>query len=174
MSRKSTSRFNRLRASRMKLNPTTRAIRSAILGLAVMGAVPAMAGTCTFVTPTLLECDGIFSPGFPPQNVSSVVDDLTVVVGGNSATTILPGVGVSGIDLDSANGYINLYTDAIIVTDSADAISVDAAEGIYIYQSGVVTAIDGDGINATSYLYDITSSTTARSPRPRPTSTIRW
>lgn len=156
MSRKSTSRFNHLRSTRMKLNPTTRAIRSAILGLAVLGAAPAMAGTCTYVTPNLLECDGIFSPGFPPQNVSSAVDDLTVVVGGNSATTILPGSGVSGIDLDSLNGYVNLYSDAIIVTDAADAISVYAAEGIDIYQSGVVTAIDGDGINAYSYLYDVT------------------
>ncbi len=62
MTRKSKVRYNRARTYRLKLSPTTRAIRSAILGLAFAAgaANPAFAGSCVAGTaPVDLVCTGM-------------------------------------------------------------------------------------------------------------------
>ena len=154
MTRKSKVRYNRFRTYRLKVSPTTRAIRSAILGLAVAGTVipAAQAGTCTFQAPNSYYCDGVFN-----NTINYAIDDVTVVVGSNPFAVVTPGAGSDGIHItDNAGGYVN------VITDSAAAILVSYADGIFVGaddvsvdSSSTILSYYGNGIDTYS-VYDTT------------------
>src|SRR5436190_1728967 len=82
-----------------------RAVRHALmLGLAMAASTPAFAGSCDVGNPAAASCDGVFTG----IGISYAIEDLSLVVGGDLATTIDPASGIAGIELSSMYGDIDL------------------------------------------------------------------
>jgi hypothetical protein len=145
----------------MKIAPVTRAIRSALAAsaamLALAGTGPAMAGECTAPVDGTIHCNGDFA-----DTINFSVEDLTLVVGDEAASTIAPLSG-PGILADWAGSIgvtnsadITAYADGIDAIGSGDidvendgdidVMSAGQVIGIYAYSDGgdVTVANSGD------------------------------
>jgi outer membrane autotransporter protein len=130
-----------------------RAVRHALaLGLAMAASAPVLAGTCDVSDPAAASCDGIFSG----INISYAIEDLSLVVGADDATTIDPAAGLAGIELSASYGSIALVNYADISTQDAAGIRVQTYSGdITLANDGTIEADGGNGIQASSYYGDI-------------------
>ena len=117
-----------------RIAPVTRAVRTALAvsaaAFAFAGSGVAFAGDCTVPVDNVVHCNGDFV-----DTISFAVEDLTLVVGDESPSTVIPAPGDAGILADWAGD--------IGVTSLAD-IATYAANGIHAYGSGDI-AIDNDG-----------------------------
>ena len=157
------------RQRKMRLSPVTRAVRSALAASAAMialaGAGPALAGDCTAPVNGTIRCNGDFA-----DTLNFSVEDLTLVVGDEAASTIAPPPGSPGILADWAGsiGVVN-HADIVAYADGIDAIGsgdIDVANdgdidvaaagqviGIYAYtDGGDVTIANGGDIGAYSMM----------------------
>lgn len=117
-----------------RIAPVTRAVRTALAvsaaAFAFAGSGVAFAGDCTVPVDNVVHCNGDFV-----DTINFAVEDLTLVVGDESPSTVMPAPGDAGILADWAGD--------IGVTSLAD-IATYAANGIHAYGSGDI-AIDNDG-----------------------------
>src|SRR5690606_2021467 len=149
--------------------PGTRAVRAALavsaVAFACAGSGAAFAGDCTTPVDNVVHCNGDFA-----DTISFAVEDLTLVVGDESPSTVAPAPGDAGIladwsgDIGVANlaDISTLYADGIHAYGSGD-IHVDNAGsveslgfydtiGVYAYSDGGAVAVHNDGsILAYSY-----------------------
>ncbi len=154
---------------RLKVAPVTRAVRAALAASAAMfalaGPAPAMAGDCTAPVDNTIRCNGDFT-----DTLNFAVEDLTLVVGDEAPSTIVPPAGSPGILADWA-GNIGVSSAADIVAYAADGIhaagsgDIDVTNdgsiyaygpgqviGIYAYSDGGdVTVANSGAISAYSY-----------------------
>jgi hypothetical protein len=157
------------RPKTIKVAPVTRAVRAALAvsaaAFALAGSGVAFAGDCTAPVGNVVHCNGDFT-----DTIHFAVEDLTLVVGDESPSTIVPADGSPGILADWA-GNIGLTNYADITTYAADGIdavgsgdisvdnsgSIDASGlgqviGIYAYSDGGdVTVVNAAAISAYSY-----------------------
>ncbi|MDQ2703055.1 MAG: hypothetical protein M3Y70_09675 [Pseudomonadota bacterium] len=121
-----------------KIAPVTRAVRAALAvsaaAIALAGSGVAFAGDCTAPVDNVVHCNGDFT-----DTISFAVEDLTLVVGDESPSTVMPGPGEFGILADWAGsiGVSNLAD--ISVYGSGDVI------GVYAYSDGGDVTIDNGG-----------------------------
>lgn len=117
-----------------RIAPVTHAVRAALAvsaaAFALAGSGMAIAGDCTAPVGNVVHCNGDFT-----GTITSTVEDLTLVVGDEAASTVMPGPGSAGILADWAGN--------IGVTNLAD-ITTYAANGIHAYGSGDI-ALDNSG-----------------------------
>src|SRR6478735_2847846 len=128
MNRKKNGSATKNRSYRkIKLAPTTRAIRSALAlsaaMLALSGTGAALAGTCSISDPLEVTCTGDFTNDVA-NDVPALaqVPDLTLIL--DEDTTVNPGAGDNGITSDWGG-------DPIVI--SYAEINVIDAIGIYVY-----------------------------------------
>jgi hypothetical protein len=124
-----------------KLAPTTREIRSALAVsaamLALSGSGTALAGTCAVTATNEVTCNGVFTDDVTNTVPAiNLVEDLTLIVGTDGATTVDPAAGVNGIT-STWNG------DATVI--SYAAINVEDAAGIFMYTNDGTGTVDNYG-----------------------------
>lgn len=143
--RKSTGPARSGQGSIIKVAPVTRAVRMALAAsataLALAGSGAAFAQTCTAPVNGTVNCDGAFVDSIVYDNVA----DLTLVLGGNDPTTIIPAAGDVGARI-TGTGALGVTSDAdITVASPNDAI------GIYAYSADGPVTVDNTGdIDVTS------------------------
>ena len=130
----------------LKLTATARAIRSALTVSAAMfaltGSGVAIAGVCGVSGPNVVSCDGAFDTPSPDSPLAFAIDDLTVILGGNSPSSV-NSTGVDGIQLTGAGGSETLLNyGGISAYGGGDANAVDIAAygGIVIANGGSLLA----------------------------------
>lgn len=139
-------------SSACKLSATTRAIRSALTVstamLALAGSGVAWAGTCSFTSPTTLECDGGFV-----NTVSTGIDDLTLILGANLATTVTT-VGEDGVNMTGLGSEALVNYGAItsyVTTAGVNAVDISS------FYSDATVANSGDIAASGALGYDVTT-----------------
>lgn len=146
----------------LKVAPVARAVRAALAGsaamLALAGSGPALAGDCTVPVDNTIRCNGDFT-----DTLNFAVEDLTLVVGDETPTSIAPPSGNAGI-LADWSGHIGVSSSADITTRDADGIDaigngdIDISNdgnigaygfgqtiGLYAYSDGGDASIANDG-----------------------------
>jgi hypothetical protein len=134
----------------IRLAPTTRAIRAALAVsatmLALSGSGVALAGTCLADAPTnTVTCNGVFSDDvINSVDPGDIVEDMTLVVGTDGNTTVVPAAGSSGITADWAGD--------VTVVNYADISTVGVysayAASIVEYGSGSATLLNYGNVHA--------------------------
>lgn len=126
------------RPKTIKVAPVTRAVRAALAvsaaAFALAGSGAAFAGDCTTPVDNVIRCNGDFI-----DTLNFAVEDLTLVVGDESPSTVVPGPGDVGI-LADWTGSIGVTNHADITTYAADGIHATGAGDIAIDNSGSVSA----------------------------------
>jgi outer membrane autotransporter protein len=125
---------------KIKLAPTTSAIRSALAisaaMLALSGSGAVLAGTCvTDAATNTVTCNGVFTDDVS-NSIPATVEDLTLIVGTDGTTTVDPADGVNGIT-STWNG------DATVINYAG--ITVSNADGIYMYTNNGAGDVQNDG-----------------------------
>jgi len=126
-----------------RVAPVARAVRAALavsaVAFAFTGSGAALAGDCTTPVDNVVRCNGDFT-----DTINFAVEDLTLVVGDASPSTVVPAAGDAGILAD--------WSGDIGVTNLAD-ISTLYADGIHAYGSGDIHVDNGGSVESLGF-YD--------------------
>jgi outer membrane autotransporter protein len=147
---KGTARRSLRQAATPRLRESCRAVRAALFAttaLAMFGvAAPAFAGSCATAGDTI-SCDGVFNSPAPDAPIAYVGDDITIVLGAESPSSVLA-EGVDGISLFAPAGAASVlnYGDITAVGGGdAQAIEIDAYGDVAFVNYGSATATLGTG-----------------------------
>lgn len=139
-----------------RLRASARAIRAALLASSALaalgGAMPAWAGDCVLSVATV-ACNGSFETPSPDPALAFVGDDLTVVFGDESPSSVLAS-GVDGISVLAPTGTATLFNYGEIASSgggAAEAIEIDAYGDIVFGNYGSASAQIGPGGGAPYY-----------------------
>src|SRR5687768_15419716 len=114
--RRNTGRVTRT----FKISPTTRAIRAALATMLALSGGVAFAGDCVSNGGNTVSCNGLFTETVPGTIFAPTVD-LTLILGDEAPTSVIPLSGDIGIDA-TWGGMVGITSYADITTDGADGI----------------------------------------------------